>query len=1185
MVRVAENARFVQIRIPWRRRDANPQDKEIIVVDAKTNQRVANVVRIDINREFGWLLFEPPTAPGEYYVYYMPFRNEGSWYFPTAKYLPPTETATAAWLTAAKMLAARLQRGEAGAIPTATVVEIQAINDFHRFDPMEVIATAQEMKQLLAANADRPYLLFAEDRKFPIRMADDLPQRWIKTGPSMSFSGSACRGEFYAFQIGVYASQQRLEGLGVEFGDLTLSSGKHIPATSIRCFNLGGTDWLGRSFHKEVAVPRGKVQPLWFGIAVPKDAAAGTYRGTLTFRAKDVAATTIQLTLQVSDQVLEDAGDSEAWRHSRLRWLDSTLGLDDELVEPFKPVSLNDRTVSILGRSARIGDTGLLAGITSTFGRNVDRVDAPPRELLAAPMQFVVQPAAGSSLAWKPGPLKIVSQAPGAIAWETVSQCPQAQLTCRAKMECDGYVNFRLALKAREALDLKDIALLIPLRREMAVYQMGMGCKGGYRPKSWQWKWDINRANNQVWIGDVNAGISCKLKHKEDRWDLYNLRESGTYRDWSNDGGGCTISEEGADQVVLRAYTGARKVSAGDELQFNFGLLITPLKMLDKDHWKWRYYQGPNGAAPVAAIASQGATVINVHQGDRLNPYINYPFAAVDTLKPYITEAHAKNIKVKIYYTIRELSNYTTEFWALRSLGDEVYMRGEGFKLADQFEKKPTAAVPTLGGGSWLREHAVDTYVPAWHTPLGNGRCDAAIATVGLSRWHNYYVEGLSWLIRNAGVDGLYLDGVGYDREIMKRVRKTMQRARPGCLIDFHSGNNYHPEYGLNNPANQYMELFPYIDSLWLGEGFNYGESPDYYLVEVSGIPYGLFGEMLDGGGNPWRGMLYGMTNRLGWCGDPRPLWKLWDNFGIQEASMSGYWDPDCPVKTGRKDVLATAYVRNGKTLVAIASWAPEPVSVKLDVAYSRLKLDPAKTEFFAAKIAGLQAERIFKPGEPIPVAPGRGWLLVIDEQSHARPPAVEVFPERKELLAERFTEGSLPEPWHTEHSKQPDTSIRVSRDGLRIQAAANAAAFVERPIPAGARAVVCSLNQQSDQGATWGPGMSLVWRNGKVLRVNVRCDGHFGVDDGGRQIIKESDLADSWVTLAILLQDSNIVVQATDDGRSWQEIARFGRTEFPGEPIAVRLGKMDARSENHDFSTLGPAGATTIRSFRVLGE
>jgi hypothetical protein len=103
-----------------------------------------------------------------------------------------------------------------------------------------------------------------------------------------------------------------------------------------------------------------------------------------------------------------------------------------------------------------------------------------------------------------------------------------------------------------------------------------------------------------------------------------------------------------------------------------------------------------------------------------------------------------------------------------------------------------------------------------------------AIRTQGLSRWHNYYLEGLHWLVKHEGIRGLYLDGVGYDREIMKRVRKVLDRAADSCLIDFHSGNNFHPQYGMNSPANQYMELFPYINSLWLGEDYNYNESPDY---------------------------------------------------------------------------------------------------------------------------------------------------------------------------------------------------------------------------------------------------------------------------------------------------------------------------------------------------------------------
>ena len=67
------------------------------------------------------------------------------------------------------------------------------------------------------------------------------------------------------------------------------------------------------------------------------------------------------------------------------------------------------------------------------------------------------------------------------------------------------------------------------------------------------------------------------------------------------------------------------------------------------------------------------------------------------------------------------------------------------------------------------------------------------------------------------------------------------------------------------------MEHFPYINSLWFGEGYDYNAPPDYWLVEISGIPFGLYGEMLEGDGNPWRGMVYGMTDRLGWAATRGP--------------------------------------------------------------------------------------------------------------------------------------------------------------------------------------------------------------------------------------------------------------------------------------------------------------------------
>ena len=41
--------------------------------------------------------------------------------------------------------------------------------------------------------------------------------------------------------------------------------------------------------------------------------------------------------------------------------------------------------------------------------------------------------------------------------------------------------------------------------------------------------------------------------------------------------------------------------------------------------------------------------------------------------------------------------------------------------------------------------------------------------------------------------------------------------------------------------------LSAYIDSLWFGESFHYNSPADTFLVEISGLPFGLFGDMLGG--------------------------------------------------------------------------------------------------------------------------------------------------------------------------------------------------------------------------------------------------------------------------------------------------------------------------------------------------
>ncbi|HET8633039.1 MAG TPA: glycoside hydrolase domain-containing protein, partial [Gemmatimonadales bacterium] len=205
---------------------------------------------------------------------------------------------------------------------------------------------------------------------------------------------------------------------------------------------------------------------------------------------------------------------------------------------------------------------------------------------------------------------------------------------------------------------------------------------------------------------------------------------------------------------------------------------------------------------------------------------------------------------------------------------------------------------------------------------------------------------------------------------------RVLERNRPAPLIDLHSANQYNPNDGFASSANLYLEHFPYIDRLWFGEYFDYDSPPDYWLVEMSGIPFGLMGEMLQDGGNPWRGMLFGMTARLPWAGDPRPLWKEWDAFGIAQSRMFGWWMDNPPVRTGRKDVLATAYVRNGKALIAVASWARDTVPVTLTLDWKRLDVPRTGATLVAHPIEKFQEAARFRPGEPIPVAPGKGWLL-----------------------------------------------------------------------------------------------------------------------------------------------------------------------------------------------------------------
>jgi hypothetical protein len=955
MVNVSASTKIAKASVNWRRSDPYPAQKGIIIQDAKTGKNISNFLLLSADKENGIICFEPTSGAGNYYIYYLPYRNEGRPNYPKGIYLKPQTTN---WIG----------KNKAEAVPVnAKVLEIQSVNKFSKVYPMEVIATAKEVASLKTKYAQPAYLVFPESRMNPIVMKNDLPQRWILVGPQNKYISSALRGENFSFQLGIYALKE-LQNVKLKFSDLKDNAGNKIASKYFSCMNTDGTTYDAKPLTKVVDVKAEQVQAMWCLMNIPIAAKAGKYIGKVEVLVDNAPAQTINVQLQIDAKVAIENGVNEPWKQTRLTWLNSTLAQNNTLIAPYTPLQVNANSISLLGRKVELEETGFPKQIQTFFTPEMTDISTKPNNLLAEKIHFhFVRKADGVNAVLKSNGITFIKKEAGIVQWTTKNSNDSLQMDVTGSLEFDGFLAYTVKVTALKDVDLKDITMHIPMATNGATYMMGLGQKGGLRPEKVDWKWDVaNKNQDGAWLGNVNAGLQYSLR--DDKYvrplntNFYLQKPLLLPTSWGNENkGGVEIGIKGTS-MLANNYSGERMMKKGDILYYNFNLLITPFHTIDTDfQWANRFYHKYD---KVENIKAQGSTLINIHHANPINPWINYPFIEHARMKSYIDSAHKAGLKVKIYNTVRELSNHAYEAFPLRSLGHEVYSPGSG------------------GGYSWLQEHVKDDYIAAWFVPEIK---DAAIVNSGMNRWHNYYVEGMNWLTKKVGIDGIYLDDVAFDRVTMKRIKRVLtQDGHPG-IIDLHSANQYNKSDGFNNSANLYMEHFPYLNRLWFGEYFDYEKSkPDFFLTEVSGIPFGLMGEMLQDGGNPWRGMVYGMTNRWPWEGakvNPKSIWKLWDSFGIKGSKMIGYWSPNCPVKTSNAEILATVYKKAGSALVSIASWANGDEKVTLNIDWKKLGIDPAKATITIPAVEGFQQAQTLTTTSEILVPKAQGYLILIREK------------------------------------------------------------------------------------------------------------------------------------------------------------------------------------------------------------
>lgn len=1147
LISIEENADTVVVSIPWRRQDRNPEQRGLVLVDLTTKEKIRNFAITEFNREEVDLVFEPKTIPGKYALYYLPLQPNPKVRTGQSKYeyLPLTDMADDVFLERIGLDANRyLEVGILENMPRATLVAMQARSAHDNFYPMNVIAKEEEVKAL-KENYNTDFILFPEDRQYPICMKDYLPIRWIENLPKKSFSADVEKGEYFAFQVGVFASKKAVKNLNITWDDLKYD-GQIIKADAMEIINRDIVDIYGKKSTKSISVAKDKVQALWFVVAIPEDAKSGNYTTTLKF-ADGNAKQIITLSLNVKEgEALPFNGTLDSWRMSRIKWLNIPAGLSENIPAPYKAIEVNGDKVTATGKEITFDKTGFPRNI-KVFGN----------EVLAAPVKLDIT-ITDKQIVPIVSSCKVVKENNRVARVVSTSKDNNLSIVNNVRIEYDGYMFFNTVITAEKDIKISDISLNVPYKTNVAKYMMGFDIgRGGLLPDKVNYKWQ-NRPNNKAWLGNVNAGMRIKLrgdKELEHVWAEYTSEANGIPQSWNNDGkGGAKVTKE-ANFVKLVAYTGDRVLKKGETLELNFSLLPTPVKPRDEKTYlppvAWNNRMSFLQVHQNKGLGSNSAVLFH---GTDENPCINYPLFKRDAITEWCKAAHKENQKALIYYKIGELTNFATEFMVLKSLNDEIFdTTGNGV------------------GDSYLMEHLDGNFTARWcATPWGdNALFDGSVMLNGGTRWENFYINSLEIFLKECRIDGLYFDGMGYSRYFMQRIRSLANEHHKNFHLDFHCGNT------ITRRSNSYldvMEHLPYFDTTWIGEGFNYNLGPDFYLVELSGIPFGVPNSMLQYGGNPWRGMLYGMTNRpLGnHSANPSHLWNFFDKVKMGSARMIGYWEEKkCPAATDNKDTLCTVYkFPDNRAIIAVATWDSVDVKCKVNVDWKKLGIDPAKSVIYTPQIPGFQDERFFDLSKEITVPGGKGFLIMVEPKQT-----------QKELITnfDTIADGKKSSMSHGKVSMTaPEAgTVNLSDNALNINAKFFSTAFVEIPIPENAIGVSCKMriknpvvrrphdwHERYDGLNSHGIGVYCTDQK-NYFRLHESSYGVWGIDDRvfDHMYVVDSNLRshakDGEFYIRIYWNDDYVVAESSLDGKVWSMLYALQRSLMPGDFKTVKLGKM----------------------------
>ena len=336
-------------------------------------------------------------------------------------------------------------------------------------DNLKNISTDEASRKYGNLISNKLFFAFPEVRENPLKWFDSIPEVKLKksTRPG-SFVLTARPGEIFILQTGIWALNGDVSDVQLEISDFIGRRGSVINASRTTCYNLGGTDFRGNTFKKQVNIPKGRVQAFWIGIDLDS-IRSGTYKGSVSVVAGGERQI-IPLSIKVSGDPVSNHGYDEGSHLSRLNWLNSTVGTDDQVTKGYTPVEAKGNRISILGRAVEIGATGLPESVQSFFGPSNQSLSEKGEPLLSRPVRFIIEKMDGTIEKLHPRELVFTEKTPLRASWKVINASADFNLEVSGTIEFDGFCDFSLKLTSKDLVKIRDIRLEIPVEKRKAEY-------------------------------------------------------------------------------------------------------------------------------------------------------------------------------------------------------------------------------------------------------------------------------------------------------------------------------------------------------------------------------------------------------------------------------------------------------------------------------------------------------------------------------------------------------------------------------------------------------------------------------------------------------------------------------------------------------------------------------------------